>query len=300
MNGILIINKPKGYTSFDIISILRKKLGQRKIGHMGTLDPMATGVLPVLLGEAAKFQIYCKENDKQYTVNMHLGTTTDTLDITGKIISNTESKIKLEEFKKILNNFKGDILQIPPMFSAIKIGGQKLCNLARKGLEIKREARKIKIKKINILCFDEKNQNITLEVLCSKGTYIRSLCSDIGKELGCGAVMTALERTLSNGFTISQSVSLEKIEELSADDIINNYVLPTDTLFKNLNKTVVSDAQAKRFQNGGNLSLQRLPHSLNFKDTEIIKVYTTQTFVGLGKIDKGKNELKILKCQINT
>ncbi len=300
MNGILIINKPEGYTSFDVIAVLRKKLGQRKIGHMGTLDPMATGVLPILLGETAKFQIYCQENDKKYVVNMHLGTTTDTLDITGKVISNIESNITKGEFKKVLNSFKGDILQVPPMFSAIKIDGQKLCDLARKGLEIERQARKIKIKKLNILSFDKRNQSAILEVLCSKGTYIRSLCSDIGEKLGCGAVMTALERTLSNGFNILQSVSLDKIKTLSPEDIIKNHLLPTDSLFKNLKQTTISHAQAKRFQNGGNLSLQRLPDTIDFKDAEIIKVYSDQSFVGLGKIYTEKNELKILKCQVNT
>lgn len=298
MNGIIIVNKPKDFTSFDVIAVLRKKLGQRKIGHMGTLDPMATGVLPILLGETAKFQIYCQENDKKYIAKMHLGTTTDSLDITGKIIANIKSDITQETFKKTLKKFIGNIKQVPPMFSAIKKDGKKLCDLARKGVIIEREPRSVTIKEIILLDFDEKNQNAVVEVLCSKGTYIRSLCSDIGKELGIGAVMTDLSRTESNGFDISQSITLDKIKELPSEEIIKNHLLPTDSLFKNLGKASISDAQETRFKNGGNLSLQRINLSPNFNDNDIIKVYNGKTFVGLGQINKETNELKILKCQI--
>lgn len=299
MNGIIVINKPENYTSFDVIAILRKKLNQRKIGHMGTLDPMATGVLPILLGETAKFQIYCQANDKRYIAKMHLGTTTDSLDITGKIIKNEKTTIKKEDFENILNKFKGPIKQVPPMFSAIKKDGKKLYDLARKGITVDREPREITIKNMFLLDFDEANQNATIDVTCSKGTYIRSLCSDIGEKLGCGAVMTALNRICSNGFDISQSISLDRTKELSTEEITENYILPTDSLFKNLKKVLVSSAQEKRFKNGGNLSLQRLKLPPGVKDNEIIKVYSEKVFTGLGKIDAQHDELKILKCQTN-
>ncbi len=298
MNGIIIVNKPKDFTSFDVIAVLRKKLGQRKIGHMGTLDPMATGVLPILLGETAKFQIYCQKNDKRYIAKMHLGITTDSLDITGKIITNVKSDITKETLEKNLKKFIGNIKQIPPMFSAIKKDGKKLCDLARKGVIIERDPRSITIKEITLLDFDEKNQNAVIEVLCSKGTYIRSLCSDIGKELGTGAVMTDLIRKQSNGFDISQSITLDKIKELPSEEIIKNYLLPTDSLFKNIGKVNISDAQEKRFKNGGNLSLQRINLSPDVNNHDIIKVYNSKTFVGLGQINKETDELKILKCQI--
>ena len=298
MNGIIIINKPKDFTSFDVIAVLRKKLGQRKIGHMGTLDPMATGVLPILLGETAKFQIYCASNDKRYIAKMHLGMTTDSLDVTGKILTDVKSKITREKYEEILKKFRGNIKQLPPMFSAIKKDGKKLYDLARKGIEVERTPREITIKNLTLLDFDEKNQNATIDVTCSKGTYIRSLCSDIGENLGCGAVMTDLNRTESNGFNISQSISLDKLKELSIDDIVKNHILPTDSLFENQNKVNISSSQETRFKNGGNLSLQRLKLPNNLKSGEIIRVYSEEIFVGLGQIDKNSGELKILKCQI--
>ena len=298
MNGIIIIDKPKDYTSFDVIAVLRKKLGQRKIGHMGTLDPMATGVLPILLGETAKFQIYNQENDKRYIAKMHFATTTDSLDIKGKIITDIKSTITKKQLEKALNEFIGNIDQLPPMFSAIKKDGKKLYDLARKGIEIKREPRKITIKNLILLDFEKETQNATIDVTCSKGTYIRSLCSDIGEKLGCGAVMTDLNRIKSNGFDISQSISLKRVKELSLSEITEKYILPTDSLFKNLNKVNISTAQEARFKNGGNLSLQRLKLPPDLQNNETVTVYNCETFVGLGQIDQESDELKILKCQI--
>ena len=298
MNGIIIVNKPKDYTSFDIIAILRKKFSQKKIGHMGTLDPMATGVLPILLGETAKFQIYCQSNSKRYIAKIHFGTTTDSLDITGKILTNIKSKITKEQTEKTLNKFKGEINQLPPMFSAIKKDGKKLYELARKGIAIERKPRKINIKNLELLEFNEANQNATINVLCSSGTYIRSLCSDIGESLGCGAVMTNLKRIESNGFNISQSITLDELKKLTIDKITESYLFPTDTLFKNQGEVNISNAQKIRFKNGGNLSLQRLKLPYNSKDGEMMRIYNDKTFVGLGQINKSSDELKILKCQI--
>ena len=295
MNGIIIVNKPKGYTSFDVIAKLRKKLGQKKIGHMGTLDPMATGVLPILLGETAKFQVYSCNNQKGYIAKIQFGITTDTLDITGKITSKKDFLIDEKKLKNTLQKFTGKILQVPPMFSAIKQGGQKLCNLARKGIEIERQPREIEINSIEILDLDKKSGVLSLKIICSKGTYIRSLCSDIGEDLGCGAVLTDLERIYSNGFDIFQSAKLDTILNSSIDEIKNKYLFPTEYLFKSKKSALVSESQAKRFQNGGSLMLERIKSSSPFKNDEVYKIICGDKFIGLGKACLEKNEMQILK-----
>ncbi|MBR0423393.1 MAG: tRNA pseudouridine(55) synthase TruB [Clostridia bacterium] len=296
MNGIIIVNKPKGYTSFDVIAKLRKKLGQKKIGHMGTLDPMATGVLPILLGETAKFQVYSCNNQKGYIAKIQFGITTDTLDITGKITSKKDFLIDEKKLKNTLQKFTGKILQVPPMFSAIKQGGQKLCNLARKGIEIERQPREIEINSIEILDLDKKSGTLELKVICSKGTYIRSLCSDIGEFLGYGATLTGLERIYSNGFDKSQSIELNTILNSSIDEIKNKYRFPTEYLFKNNQSANISPSQAKRFQNGGALMLERINSTSPFKNHKIYKIICNNKFIGLGKTNLEKNEMQILKC----
>lgn len=296
MNGVIIVDKPKNYTSFDVIAILRKKLNQKKIGHMGTLDPIATGILPILLGETAKFQIFTQNNDKEYIAKMKLGLTTDTLDCTGKILSKTKCHIKKEEFNKILKKFSGEIEQIPPMFSAIKKNGKKLYDLARKGIEVEREKRKINIINIETLNFDEENQTASIKVKCSCGTYIRSLCDDIGRDLGCGAVMTELRRTESNGFDENFSITIEKIKNSEISDLAKKYILPTEYLFKNIKSVNISEAQEKRFRNGGALSINRIYSNFPLHDHENIKLYSNNKFIGLGYVSQIQNEIKVLKC----
>ena len=296
MNGIIIIDKPQNYTSFDVIAILRKKLNQKKIGHMGTLDPMATGVLPIVIGDTAKFQIYANNHNKEYIAKIQFGIETDTLDHTGKIISKKESHINEKRLIETLKQFVGEIQQIPPMFSAIKLNGKKLYELARKGIEVERKARVITINNLQLLNFDEKNQTAEIKVLCSKGTYIRTLCHDIGKSLNCPATMSSLRRTLSGGFKVENSVGLEKIGNLSAEEICEKYLLPTDSLLKNYEKIYISKAQSERFKNGGALSLSRLNFQNGFQDGIIYRLYSENNFVGLGKSDTLKEELKVLKC----
>lgn len=299
MNGIIVVDKPKSFTSFDVIAVLRKALNQRKIGHMGTLDPMATGVLPILLGDSAKFQIYCTNHDKTYIADLKFGITTDTLDITGNILSETKSSVNREELQKVLKTFVGEIFQVPPMFSAIKINGQKLCNLARKGVEIKREKRKITIYSIKLIDFNEKNQTAKIEVECSKGTYIRTLCDDIGKKLSVGAVLTDLKRTKSNGFDISESISLDDIKFICERNGEKNFIFPTDMLFKDMSSVNVSERQANRLYNGASLDISRVRFNKKFIDQEILKVYMNNIFVGLAKVVEEKNELRALKCEHN-
>lgn len=297
MNGIIVVNKPKDHTSFDVIAILRKKLGQKKIGHMGTLDPMATGVLPILLGSTAKFQIFTEENEKEYIAEIIFGLTTTTWDIFGEETGKKETKVSKEDLTEILPKFTGEIMQIPPMFSAIKKNGVKLCDLARKGKEIEREAREVEIKKLEILDFNEEKQTAKLKILCSKGTYVRSLCHEIGAALGTGACMGKLMRTLSNSFRLEESTELKKIKGMELNEIIKNLVLPTDRLFKNNRSVSVSEDQARIFKNGIALKTELLNMSENFKNGEIIKIYEDKKFIGLGKFDFSEKVIRYLKAE---
>ncbi len=295
MNGILPVDKPEGCTSFAVIAKLRKKLNQKKIGHMGTLDPMATGVLPVLLGDTAKFQIFATNNQKAYIAKFKLGIKTDTLDITGNIISNKESNAKKGDLERILKEFVGKIYQIPPMFSAIKKDGVKLCDMARKGIDIEREKREIYINEIKLISFDEKSQEAEISVKCSKGTYVRTLCSDIGDKLGFGATVTSLRRTFSNGIDINSCIKLDDLMQLTKEEIEKNKTLPTEKLFEDLETVKITEAQKIRFKNGGSLMFERLGISKDIKENQIFKVYFDKEFVGLGKADLQNKELKVLK-----
>lgn len=297
MNGIIVINKPQNYTSFDVIAVLRKKLNQKKIGHMGTLDPMATGVLPVLLGSTAKFQIFTSENEKEYIAEIKFGVVTDTWDIHGKVLNQTNSNLTKDEVENVLANFLGKIKQLPPMYSAIKKNGVKLCDLARKGKEIERELRDVEIKALDLIEFNEKNQTAKIKALCSKGTYIRSLCFDIGKVLGCGASMGNLCRTLSNSFTLNDSISLENLLNLEIGDIISHHIFPTKSLFRDKNSVKITDSQTNAFKNGVNLMLSRLKLETTTKNDEILKVYNNNTFIGIGKVDLNNQVLKFLKYE---
>ena len=297
MNGIIVVNKPKNHTSFDVIAILRKKLGQKKIGHMGTLDPMATGVLPILLCSTAKFQIFTEENEKEYIAEIIFGLTTTTWDIFGEETGRKDAKVLRENLTEILPKFTGKIMQVPPMFSAIKKNGVKLCDLARKGKEIEREAREVEIKKLEVLDFNEEKQTAKLKILCSKGTYIRSLCHEIGLALGSGACMGELTRTLSNSFRLEESTELEKIKSMELNEIIGNLVLPTDRLFRNNRAVNASAEQAKMFKNGIALKAELLNTGEKFKDSEIVKIYEDKKFIGLGKFDSSENLIRYLKAE---
>ena len=213
-NGILILNKPKNITSHDAVAKLRRLYQTRQIGHTGTLDPMATGVLCILIGRAVKASEYAMDHDKSYRAGLKLGIVTDTGDITGKILSETNEIPSWEEVSAAVFQFRGEMRQVPPMYSAIKVGGEKLCNLARKGITVEREARPITVYDISctpVCC--EKGEYI-LDVSCSKGTYIRSLCEDIGRNLGCGGTMSSLVRTSAGGFSIEDSYTEELFSDL--------------------------------------------------------------------------------------
>ena len=231
-NGVLIVNKPQGITSHDVVGKIRKLYGTRKVGHTGTLDPLATGVLVILLGRAAKAAEYLVADRKTYKAKLTLGLTTDTEDITGKVLTECENIPSSDEVKRACGEFLGKIKQIPPMYSALKVDGKKLYDLAREGIEVERKARDIEIFRLDVTPTGKANE-YELLVECSSGTYIRTLCADIGARLGCGGVMSALHRVVAGGFDIEHSHTLEELEGM---DIEARYSLlaPTESLFEEL------------------------------------------------------------------
>lgn len=293
MNGVLVVYKPMDFTSFDAVAVTRKMSGQRKLGHTGTLDPNATGVLPVLLGVATKAQDILPNHDKEYVAEMKFGIETDTLDIWGEVLREEKSQVAEEDFDKILENFRGEIMQVPPMYSALKQNGKRLYDLARQGIEVEREARPVTIYSLEKLSFDAENQCAKVRVACSKGTYIRSLIDDIGKALGTLAVMTALERTSACGFSLEDAVSVDEIKSMTPSEI-ESKLLPVESLFLSYREVNVSEAQSVRFRNGGALGLERLRNlPKDAEEGEIFRVKFGDSFPGLGVI-KDK-ELKIYK-----
>ena len=296
MNGIIVIDKENGYTSFDVVAKMRRICGEKKIGHTGTHDPMATGVLPILIGNATKAQSLLPESDKEYEATLSFGITTDTLDITGKVLSQTESNVKSEDLEAVLPQFRGDIMQLPPMYSAVSKDGVRLYELARKGLVTEREARPITVYKLDLLNFDEQLQSAQILVKCSKGTYIRSICDDIGQALGCGAVMTSLRRVTACGYTLDDAITLEKAKELSENGMLEEYLRPTESVFACYPLVKVTEAQAVRFKNGGGLMLSRTDVDDSSENGAYYRVYnSSDVFLGLGYVNKEKEELSVKK-----
>ena len=295
MNGIIIIDKPSGFTSFDAVAVVRKCLGERKTGHTGTLDPMATGVLPILLGCATKAQSLLPDSGKEYEAESKLGITTDTLDVTGKILTRQNSDITAEQINAVLPNFRGNIMQVPPMYSAVSKNGVRLYELARKGIETEREARPITVHSLELLSFDEQDQCGKLKIMCSKGTYVRVICDDIGKLLGCGCVLTSLRRTYACGYTLENAVDIDTLRRLSAEGGIEKYIKSVDSIFREYDSVNVTEKQAVRFNNGGALSLSLLNGLKSEDDGVLYRVYGGNTFLGLGVVNSEKGELAVKK-----
>lgn len=247
MNGIVNIYKPLGITSHGVVNKVRHILNIKKVGHTGTLDPDAEGVLPICIGKGTKIAGILTDSDKAYRAVIKLGIVTDTQDVSGKILSKRDFKVSYEQFENAVNKFVGKIMQTPPMYSALKVGGRKLCDLARQGIEVERKPREIKIYSINISDFD--GTTAILDVDCSKGTYIRTLCHDIGQILGCGAIMQSLIRTKSGKFNLSDSVSIEDFEKEP-----QKYILSPDTIFSDLPEFIATTQQTKLIKNGVRIS----------------------------------------------
>ena len=250
MDGIVIVDKPEGWTSQDVTAKLRGVFQTRRIGHGGTLDPMATGVLPVFVGRATRGVEFFEHAEKTYETVLHLGLTTDTEDITGTTLEEKPVAVTESEILAVLEQFKGEIQQIPPMYSAIKINGQKLCNLARKGREVERPARTITVHSLDLLGFE--GADVRLRVHCSKGTYIRTLCKDIGEALGCGGCMAELRRVSAGSYTIENAVPLA---DLVASDNPGKYLQGVDTLFSQYPAVTLTEKQALRCRNGNSFSI---------------------------------------------
>ena len=254
MNGIVIVDKPAGWTSQDVTARLRRVFGTRRIGHGGTLDPMATGVLPVFVGRATRGVEFFEHAEKGYEAILVPGLTTDTEDTTGTVLKRQEVSLTQEQIEAVLPKFRGEILQVPPMYSALKVGGQKLCDLARKGREVAREPRPITIHELTFLGFTE--GNVRLRVACSKGTYIRTLCKDIGEALGCGACMGSLRRTRAGAYTLADAVPLETLLESEHPE---KYLRPVDSMFSYAPAVTLTANQEKRCRNGNAFSVALAP-----------------------------------------
>ena len=250
MNGIVIVDKPQEWTSQDVTARLRRVFNTRRIGHGGTLDPMATGVLPVFVGRATRGVEFFEHAEKTYETVLQPGVTTDTEDITGTVLKEQDAFVTGEMLEAVLPKFRGEILQVPPMYSALKVNGQKLYDLARKGREVERQPREIEIFKLE--CLEFNGAEARLLVHCSKGTYIRTLCKDIGEALGCGGCMAALRRVTAGEYTIGDAVTLD---ELIAAENPENYLRPVDSMFRNYPAVTLTPNQEKRCRNGNAFSV---------------------------------------------
>ncbi len=298
IDGIINVYKEPGYTSFDVVAKLRGILKQKKIGHTGTLDPMAEGVLMVCLGKGTKLVDMITSGTKEYEASMKLGITTDTEDITGEVLAMGEvpSDLTKEDIIDVIEAFVGKYNQIPPMYSAIKKDGKKLYEYARSGIEIEREPRPVEIFSIEDIKIEI--PNISFKVNCSKGTYIRSLCRDIGDKLGCGGTLTALTRSEVHGFYLKDALKLSDIERLRDEDKLMDYILPVDALLDKYPCYKIKDKFSKLLVNGNKLSLSQLEaidDTIIERDSYIIRVYINDEFVALYQYIDSENIYKPYK-----
>lgn len=295
MNGFVYVDKPEGITSFVASAKIRRIFGIKKAGHTGTLDPMATGVLPIAIGHATRFIELIPSHDKAYKAKFILGKTTDTLDITGKVTGEFSVTATKEDVENILGKFTGEIQQIPPMYSAIKKDGVRLYDLARQGIEIERESRKVTIYSLKLVSYYEDTAEYEIECECSSGTYIRTLIADIGEELGCGATMTSLRRTKANGISIDKCYTFEELEKLKKEGNIEKALESVDSLVV-YDKIKVTAPQAKRFSNGGGLDCDRFGGK---KEPGLYNVYDPDgEYLGVGEIDENKTELSVRRVYV--
>ncbi|HPZ00591.1 MAG TPA: tRNA pseudouridine(55) synthase TruB [Clostridiales bacterium] len=310
MTGILCLNKPKDMTSFSAVAKVRRVLSEKKAGHAGTLDPLATGVLPVLLGGATRFLEFLPTSPKRYIAALRLGCRTDTLDITGTVTEEKEVTIGKKEVEAALSSFRGDVMQVPPMYSALKKDGVRLYDLARKGLEVKREARPVTIFQLSLLTEEQarkqgaemaplKEHEFLLDISCSAGTYVRTLIDDLGQVLGTGAVMTQLVRTEVGRFTLAEAVTPAELEAAVKDGRQHDLLCSVPEALQNFRSVTVSGPQSVRFSNGGNLNLDRISALKNSgvnaeQESDYIRVFDPeQHFLGLGECCPAKGTLEV-------
>ncbi len=289
-SGVILINKPMGFTSFDVIAKCRGILKERRLGHSGTLDPMATGVLPVFVGKATKASDILPIDEKSYRAGFKLGCSTDTQDITGAILAESDKKVTREELLSALEGFKGEIDQLPPMYSAVKVEGKRLYDLARQGITVERKTRKITVYSIELISFDEDTQSGVVDITCSKGTYIRTIINDLGEVLGTFGVMSELTRTSSSGYKLSDCVTLEELQSLADRGEAESILKPVDSCFECYPKVSLSEKQTAMYKNGIKLSLSKL----GITQGGTYRVYGGE-FLGLAEADPKTDELRISK-----
>ena len=308
MNGILIVNKPAGWTSFDVVAKVRRLTKARRVGHAGTLDPMATGVLVICLGHAVRMVEYLIGHDKAYRATLLLGVETDTYDAGGQVIATRPVEVSETALREALLSFVGNIEQIPPMYSAIKHEGKKLYKLARQGIEVERAPRKVTLHSLNLIAFDP--PRLTVDVRCSSGTYIRSLAHDLGAQLGCGAHLAALTRTAVGDFGLSQAATIEELEAAAANGAWAHLLRPIDAAVQDLPAYALSEAETRRARHGMPISLggdSRAPSERGAQDgrrlsapggpaslaDDLVRVYDPSgQMIGLMKYDRALNELR--------
>ena len=289
VNGILVLDKPQQFTSFDAVAVMRKLLQTKKIGHTGTLDPMATGVLPILVGTATRAAELLPESGKTYEAAFQLGIRTDTQDIWGTVQSQCAVNVSAADVERACGPLRGEIMQIPPMMSAIRQNGVRLYDLARQGIEVERRARPVTIHELTVLAYNPADGRGRLRVQCSKGTYIRTLIADLGETLGCGGTMTALRRTMACGFTLDDAISLEDARK--APETLAAQIRPVDSLFGTVSAVRVTENQARRFANGGTLAQDRLAVRKDHTDGDLLRIYDPNgVFLGLAAYRAADNE----------
>lgn len=284
INGIIVVNKPQNWTSHDCVAVMRRAVGVKRIGHTGTLDPMATGVLPVCIGTSARIMEYLDLDNKTYRCTMKLGITTDTEDVWGEVLTEADpSSVTEEQIREVFAGFVGEIEQIPPKYSALKVNGKKLYEYARAGQDVEIKSRKITISSIDIEKIE--GDEITFVVVCSKGTYVRTICKDIGDKLGCGAAMSALTRIASGIFTLEEAIDIEKIKEMTKEEIIEK-LYPTDYPLIHFGRINLTAIQAKDFVNGKRMKRENLEIVDASKHEEMYNVYYGDEFLGVAQFDR--------------
>ena len=305
MTGIICLRKPEGITSFQAVRKTRGITGEKKAGHCGTLDPDATGVLPVMLGGATRVREFLPTTREQYCAVMKLGVVTDTLDLSGSVLETRDVSVGRDDILAVLDRFRGDILQVPPMYSALKKDGVRLYDLARQGVEVEREARPVTIYELELLPdgtdgTDPVSGEYVLDVTCSGGTYIRTLIDDIGAALGCGASMASLLRTQVGVFTLDRAVTLEELEQARDEGTLDERVLPLEEALRFLDAVTVTAPQGNRFRNGGELSLDRLHLPGTPEDGALLRVLTQDNdFLGLGEVCRETGMLTVRRVFVN-
>lgn len=297
MDGVLILDKPRDFTSFDAVAVVRGLAKERKIGHTGTLDPMATGVLPLLLGRAAKAADLLPDTEKEYVARFRLGERRDTGDVTGTVVEESDAPVGREALEQAVAGLVGEIWQVPPMYSAVSVNGKRLYQLARQGVEVERPARKVTVYRLELLEYCPETGEGALQAACSKGTYIRTLIEDMARAAGSCGTMAALRRVRACGFGEGDALPLDRLKELAARGELSSVLRPVESLFEDYPAVAVSPAQAVRFSNGGSLDMARLRlPRIALPQGQRMRVFGPgQRFLGLATADPGQGRLVFLK-----